>query len=102
MVRNKWIKFLLLYLGGVVVSLSQLKLVPIQNELGQELGIPLSLVSWLMSVFTVSGIFLAIPGGALVSRFGAKKLLVGLMCCLAVGNLWGFFSTHFFLCSFLE
>jgi predicted MFS family arabinose efflux permease len=96
MVRNKWIKFLLLYLGGVVVSLSQLKLVPIQNELGQELGIPLSLVSWLMSVFTVSGIFLAIPGGALVSRFGAKKLLVGLMCCLAVGNLWGFFSTHFF------
>ncbi|MEI5988604.1 hypothetical protein A5881_000091 [Enterococcus termitis] len=95
MVRNRWLKFLLLYVGGVVVSLSQLKLVPIQNELGQDLGVSLSLVSWLMSIFTVSGIFLAIPGGALVTRFGPKKLLVGLMGCLAIGNIWGAFSNNF-------
>jgi len=72
LVRNRWLKFLLLYAGGVLVSLSQLKLVPIQNELGSELGVSLSTVSWLMSIFTVSGIFLAIPGGALVTRFGPK------------------------------
>lgn len=95
MVRNRWLKFLLLYAGGVVVSLSQLKLVPIQNELGQDLGVSLSMVSWLMSIFTVSGIFLAIPGGAFVTRFGPKKLLIGLMGCLAIGNLWGAFSTNF-------
>ncbi|GGC81682.1 MFS transporter [Enterococcus wangshanyuanii] len=96
MLRNKWLKFLLLYSGGVVVSLSQLKLVPIQSELSQELGVSLPMISWLMAVFTVSGIFLAIPGGALVSHFSAKKLLVGLMSCLAVGNLWGYFSTSYF------
>ncbi|MCA5012774.1 MULTISPECIES: MFS transporter [unclassified Enterococcus] len=96
MVGNKWLKFLLLYLGGVVVSLSQLKLVPIQNELSQELGVSLSMISWLMAIFTVSGIFLAIPGGALVAHFGAKKLLVGLMSCLAIGNLWGYFSKSYF------
>ncbi|ALS00692.1 MFS transporter [Enterococcus silesiacus] len=95
MVRNRWLKFLLLYAGGVIVSLSQLKLVPIQNELGQDLSVSLSLVSWLMSIFTVSGIFLAIPGGALVTRFGPKKLLVGLMGCLAIGNIWGAFSSSF-------
>lgn len=95
MVRNRWFKFILLYIGGVVVSLSQLKLVPIQNELVQELGISLSLVSWLMSIFTVSGIFLAVPGGALVTRFGPKKLLLALMGFLAIGNLWGAFSTSF-------
>lgn len=95
MVRNRWLKFLLLYAGGVVVSLSQLKLVPIQNELGSELGVSLSTVSWLMSIFTVSGIFLAIPGGALVTRYGPKKLLIGLMGCLAIGNIWGACSTTF-------
>lgn len=95
MVRNRWLKFLLLYLGGVIVSLSQLKLVPIQNELGQTLGVSLSLVSWLMSIFTVSGIFLAIPGGTLVTRFGPKKLLMGLMGCLAIGNVWGAFTHDF-------
>ncbi|WP_086444436.1 MFS transporter [Candidatus Enterococcus lemimoniae] len=95
MLRNRWVKFLLLYLGGVIVSLSQLKLVPIQNELGADLAISLSMVSWLMSIFTVSGIFLAIPGGAFVTRFGPKKLLVGLMGCLAIGNIWGAFSKSF-------
>ncbi|WP_348923149.1 MFS transporter [Enterococcus rotai] len=95
MLRNRWVKFLLLYLGGVVVSLSQLKLVPIQNELGADLAISISMVSWLMSIFTVSGIFLAIPGGAFVTRFGPKKLLVGLMGCLAIGNIWGAFSKSF-------
>ncbi|EOH98523.1 hypothetical protein UAW_01119 [Enterococcus haemoperoxidus ATCC BAA-382] len=34
--RNRWVKFLLLYANGVVVSLSQLKLVPIQNELSKK------------------------------------------------------------------
>lgn len=99
MVRNRWLKFLLLYAGGVLVSLSQLKLVPIQNELGSELGVSLSTVSLLMSIFTVSGIFLAVPGGALVTRFGPKKLLIGLMGCLAIGNIWGAISTRF--CSLL-
>ncbi|MEI5992491.1 MFS transporter [Candidatus Enterococcus mansonii] len=97
MARNRWVKFLLLYFGGVIVSLSQLKLVPIQNELAQELGMSLSLVSWLMSIFTVSGIFLAIPGGALVTKFGPKKLLVALMACLAIGNVLGAFSNSFWL-----
>lgn len=95
MVRNRWVKFLLLYAGGVIVSLSQLKLVPIQNELGQDLGVSLSMVSWLMAIFTVSGIFLAVPGGAFITRFGPKKLLIGLMGCLAIGNLWGAFSNNF-------
>lgn len=99
MVRNRWLKFLLLYAGGVLVSLSQLKLVPIQNELGSELGVSLSTVSLLMSIFTVSGIFLAVPGGALVTRFGPKKLLIGLMGCLAIGNISGAISTRF--CSLL-
>lgn len=93
--RNRWLKFLLLYAGGVIVSLSQLKLVPIQNELGQDLGVSLSMVSWLMSIFTVSGIFLAVPGGAFVTRFGPKRLLVALMGCLAIGNIMGAFSNTF-------
>ncbi|OJG28311.1 hypothetical protein RU98_GL001559 [Enterococcus caccae] len=48
-----------------------------------------------MSIFTISGIFLAVPGGTFVTRFGPKKLLMGLMGCLALGNIGGAVSSSF-------
>lgn len=97
MVNNRWVNFGLLYLGGIVVSLSQLKIVPIQKEVAHLLEARLSTVSWLMAIFTISGIFLSVPGGALVTKLGPKKLLLGLMGCLIVGNVWGYLSQDFTL-----
>lgn len=36
--NNRWFNFFILYLGGVLVSISQLKIVPIQNEIVQGMG----------------------------------------------------------------
>lgn len=98
--RSKWTNFLLLYLGGVVISLSQLKIIPIQNEIVDVMGFSLSSISWLMSIFTLSGIFLSIPGGRLVTKFGPKKLLVFLMLSVILGNSIGFISNNFTLMLF--
>lgn len=72
-VKNKWINFIILYLGAVVLSLSQLKITPISNEIAKELSITATQTSLLMSVFTFSALFLAIPAGKLISKYGAKK-----------------------------
>lgn len=88
MIRNKWFKFIILYLGATTLSLSQLKISPIQ----ENLGLNLSAYSWLMSVFMVSALFLALPGGSLISKFGAKTMGVVIMICLVLGNILGAFS----------
>ncbi|MBP9483876.1 MAG: MFS transporter [Negativicutes bacterium] len=96
---NKWIKFIILYLGGVVVCLSQLKIVPVMDELSVFLGVPMSQLSWLMSIFSFAGLVLAIPGGAFLSRFGGKKLAVSIMAFLFLGNILGAFvvESNFYL-----
>lgn len=94
-VKNKWINFIILYLGAVVLSLSQLKITPISNEIAKELSITATQTSLLMSVFTFSALFLAIPAGKLISKYGAKKISVFIMFCLFIGNTIGIFANSY-------
>lgn len=73
--------------------MSQLKISPtvIANTLSKSLNVDQSSIQLLSSVFSISGIFLALPGGAIMSKFGAKNLAIALMGCLALGNLVGYF-----------
>lgn len=92
---DKWLKFLILYMGAVVVGLSQLKITPIIKPLAEQLQVNITQMSLLTSIFTISGIFIAIPGGILVSKYGAKKLLLIVMSCLVLGNIIGILSNSF-------
>lgn len=67
------------------------------TELSVYLSKPISSLSWIMSIFTISGIFLAIPGGVIISKIGSKKLIVSLMGCLFLGNILGYFTSSYFL-----
>ncbi|BDR58955.1 MFS transporter [Xylocopilactobacillus apicola] len=96
MQKHSWFKFFLLYLGGVTISLSQLKIVPILTQINQSFHLSLTASAWLMSVFTFSAVFLALPGGGIVSKLGPKKLLIGLMGCLIFGNLLGLLASNYF------
>lgn len=89
---KKWWKFFLLYFGGVLVTLSQLKIVPVMDELSVLLNVSVSELTLLMSVFSLAGLLLAIPGGAVLSKFGGKKLALSIMFFLCVGNLLGAFA----------
>lgn len=73
--NNRWFNFFILYLGGVLVSISQLKIVPIQNEIVQGMGFSFTSISWLMSIFTLSGIFLSIPGGKFIIKNRSPKII---------------------------
>ena len=87
--KSKWFMFLVLFLSGVTVALSQLKVPPIMGLLSEQMNISLSEASWLMSIFTVGGIVFAIPGASIMNKLGPKKLLLCLMASLCVGNMLG-------------
>lgn len=96
MKQKPWFKFFLLYLGGVTISLSQLKIVPILTTINRDFHLSLSASAWLMSIFTFSAVFLALPGGSIIDKLGPKKLLLGLFGCLILGNFLGIIAHNYF------
>ena len=94
-VKNKWFNFIILYLGAVVLSMSQLKITPIFNEVSSDLSITATQTSLLMSVFTFSALFLAIPAGKLISKYGVKKISILIMFFLFIGNVMDIFANSY-------
>lgn len=90
--KNRGLMFTIMYICAVFASISQLKIVPILGLIGETLMIDLGQISWLMSVFTVAGIILAIPAGGLVGKFGPKKVFLAVMIITVVGNIVGVFG----------
>lgn len=89
---QRWLKFSFIYFGAFVISMSQLKIAPtlVLDALSNSLGVDKGDIQLLSSIFSISGIFLAIPGGMLMAKIGAKRLIVLLMAVLALGNLLGY------------
>lgn len=89
MKKNPWFRFLILQCCAVTVSVSQLKVSAVMEQVAQGFSISMGAAAGLMSFFTVAGIVLAIPGAALMERMGARRLLLLLMACLFAGNAVG-------------
>lgn len=89
MKRNKWFLLLVLYFGAVMVGFNQMKVPTLMNVLAAHYDVELTTVSYLMSGFTVAGIFLALPSAMVVNRLGLKKTGLILMGCLAAGSFIG-------------
>lgn len=85
----------ILYVSAVSVALGQLKIVPIMEQVAQVTGVSLTKAGLLVSVFTLTGIIFAIPGGAFLSKLGAKNLFLVLMGTLVLGNIIGAVSYLF-------
>lgn len=81
--------FAIMYICAFFCSVSQLKIVPLLSLIGENLAIDLGQIGWLMSVFTIAGIALAIPAGGLTGRFGPKKVFLAVMIITIVGNIVG-------------
>lgn len=90
--KHKGLMFFIMYFCAVFCSVTQLKIVPLLGILGQNLMLDMGQVSWLMSVFTVAGIVLAIPAGGLVGKFGPKKVFAAVMVITIIGNIIGVFG----------
>lgn len=92
---NKWFMFLILLISAIAVIMSQAKITGVMGDVAAMLNVSTSSAAWLMSLFTVAGIVLSIPGAAIMSKVGPKNLLLSLMVCLFAGNLLGGLTTSF-------
>lgn len=87
--KNKWGMFFILLISAITVSLSQLKLSPVLGDVAAMLNVDVTRAALLMSLFTVAGIILSIPGAAIMARTGTKNMLLILMGTLVLGNVLG-------------
>ena len=87
--KNRSLMFFVMYFCAATLALSQFKIVPILGPITVHLGIAYEQVSWLMSVFTVAGIVLAIPAGGLIAKYGPKKIWTIVMVIMICGNVIG-------------
>lgn len=92
---NKWLMFIVLLISAITVSVSQLKISAVLPQVAEMLAVDLTQASMLMSLFTVAGIVLSIPGAAIMSKTGSKNMLLILMGTLAIGNFMGALTDSF-------
>ncbi|MDR1541665.1 MAG: MFS transporter [Clostridiales bacterium] len=92
---NNWLMFAVLLLCAILVGVSQLKIAAVLPDVAALLNVDMTKAALLMSLFTVAGIVLSIPGAAFMNRFGAKNTLMLLMLTLALGNFIGALTESF-------
>lgn len=93
--KNKWGMFFILLISAITVSLSQLKIAPVLGDVAAMLNVDMTKAAMLMSLFTVAGIILSIPGAAVMARTGTKNMLLILMGTLVLGNVMGAVTNSF-------
>ncbi len=82
---------ILLLLGGTA-SLHQFKVPLNMDDIAAFINMNAEYATWFMSIFTVFGVFLALPAGGLVTRIGAKNTLLLAGLFIALGSLLGAFA----------
>lgn len=82
------------YLAGIAIAVNQFKVPPVMQILISDLHIDMATGGWLMSVFSVASVILAIPAAFLLTRLGIK--VTGLMAlgCTIVGAVIGALATN--------
>lgn len=81
-----------LLIAGISVAMIQYKVPTILAELMALFAMDAKAASWLMSIFTLMSIFVALPTGWLAQKFGAKRMMI-VACGIAIlGSLIGIAS----------
>ena len=77
-----WVILAVVYLASVASALNQFKVPPVLPVLIRAFNLSLSNAGMLMSIFSVTGLILALPAGFIMQRLGLK--ITGLIAVGAV------------------
>ncbi|MET3441202.1 putative MFS family arabinose efflux permease [Variovorax paradoxus] len=84
-----WLGVALVVAAGVVASLQVGKVAIAVPQLRTDFGLDLSMVGWLMAMFSLLGVVGAVPVGARVARAGDRRLLLVGLLAIAIGSTAG-------------
>ncbi len=84
-----WVILALVFFVSVAAPLNMAKVPPIMSAIRGHFGISLTSAGWLMSVFSIVGVALALPSGFVLGRLGPRNSGVIALACLALGSVLG-------------
>jgi MFS family permease len=87
--RKAWAVMLAVFLASVAVAASRFKVPPSLPTLMADLGLSMAAGGWLMSIFSVNIIVLAIPAALILGRLGPRITGLAALGCSLAGSVGG-------------
>jgi predicted MFS family arabinose efflux permease len=89
--RNKRaiLVFIMVWVMSIVVSMCQYKVPPVMAYLIQDLGLSKTMAGLTMSIFSITGVLIALPAAGLLSKLGPKISGIVIFMCVVVGSVIG-------------
>jgi predicted MFS family arabinose efflux permease len=84
-----WVILFVVILASVAAPLNQFKVPPLLPVLIEAFRLDLSQAGALMSIFSFTGLILALPAGLILQRLGPKATGLIAVACLVIGSGWG-------------
>ena len=90
--KYAWVVLAAIFVASVAAPLNQFKVPPVMPALMDCFGLDMTTAGFLMSVFSLAGLMMAFPAGAVLSRLGQKMTCVLALLFLISGSLWGTYA----------
>lgn len=84
---ERWACFAALFFLGFTATFNQFKAAPAIQFIGSDLGMPVTMLSQIMGVYSIAGMLLAYPGMLIMQRFGVKFSVVITSVLQLIGSL---------------
>jgi MFS family permease len=94
---NRWVMLFVSLFAFIAYAFVFQVLPPLLNEVQVVFGVDDAAAGLLMSFVVIPGIFLALPAGLLINKFGFRRLSFVSIILVAVGSLVTAFSTTFLM-----
>src|SRR5215475_9511501 len=93
--RNRWLMLAVLFLARTAMALQFQTVASASPFLIDALAIDFASLGALIGLFMLPGVVIALPGGMLGQRFGAKRVLLAGLVLMAVGGVMMGLSSSF-------
>ena len=91
--RKAWIPVWAIIVASILIATQYGKVPPSQPSMIETLGLSYTMQGLLMTAFSASALVMALFGGALIDRFGARKVVSSALTVSVAGTVVGMFMT---------
>ena len=91
--NRAWIPVWAIIIASVLIAFEYGKVPPAAPNMMEVLGISYTTQGLMMTMFSIAAVVMALFGGALMDRFGARKVVSIALLVSIVGNIAGLFWT---------
>jgi predicted MFS family arabinose efflux permease len=96
-IQNRWLILAVLFAARTVMGLQFQTVASSGPLLRDALAIDFAALGTLIGLYTLPGIFIALPGGLLGQRFGSKRVVLVGLALMAIGGVLAGVSTSYLL-----